>query len=168
MPPIEPLTHAKEEIRPPEPYPRCFFVPDTLSLAEQVQAQNEELRRLNEDLEAMVEERSRSLELSQEILEKLPIPVAGVSREGMIVLSNEAARTTFPALARTPLGADMQQALPAEVTEAVTACLEGEPRRTLSQLPWDGREVALRIEPLKGGLSVRGCILIAELLNNGR
>ena len=58
------------------------------SLHEQVQAQNRKLRLLNLNMEEMVQLRTRSLQLAQEILEKIPLPVVGISSEGMVVQTN--------------------------------------------------------------------------------
>ena len=77
---------------------QCFdqydLVQQNRSLMEQIQAQNKELKHLNEDLEKIVEERTSSLRFSKAILEKLPIPVLGVNQEGNIMLVNDAAEET--------------------------------------------------------------------------
>ena len=65
-------------------------------LHEKVLEQNEELKGMNENLEKLVKERTReleiqnqALELSRAILEDLPLPIIGVSSEGNIVLINK-------------------------------------------------------------------------------
>ncbi|MDA8138561.1 MAG: PAS domain-containing protein, partial [Desulfobacteraceae bacterium] len=64
--------------------------------------QNEELRIINENLEAIVAERTqtlemqnRALQLSHAMLEDLPVPIVGVSAELMIVFTNRAANEHF-------------------------------------------------------------------------
>jgi nitrate/nitrite-specific signal transduction histidine kinase len=62
-------------------------------------AKNNELKGINENLEAAVKERTQTLEvqnqalqLSQAVLEELSLPILGVSREMIIVLANKAAK----------------------------------------------------------------------------
>ncbi len=69
-------------------------------LHEQVLKQNEELQKINENLEFLVKERTKdlevqnqALELSRTILEDLSVPIIGVSEEGMIVLINREAQS---------------------------------------------------------------------------
>ncbi len=69
-------------------------------LHKKVLEQNEELKKINENLEKLIQERieeleiqNHALELSRIILEDLPIPVIGVSVEGMIVLINQQAQS---------------------------------------------------------------------------
>ena len=68
-------------------------------LHEKVIAKNNELKSINENLEAAVKERTRTLEvqnqalqLSQAVLEELSLPILGISREMIIVLANKAAK----------------------------------------------------------------------------
>lgn len=68
-------------------------------LHEKVVAKNNELKSINENLEAAVKERTQTLEiqnqalqLSQAVLEELPLPILGISNEMIIVLANKAAQ----------------------------------------------------------------------------
>ena len=65
-------------------------------LQRKIVEKNEKLRSINLNLGAVVKERTKkleiqnqALELSRAILEDLPIPIVGVSNEGMIVLLNQ-------------------------------------------------------------------------------
>ena len=140
------------------------IVQQNRQLVEQVRRQNEDLRRMNEDLEQAVEDRTRSLRLSQEILEKLPIPVVGVGADGMFVFSNDVARRTFPELSATSLGADMARVLPQNVAEIVTRCLREAAPFEPPPLQWGGHEVRVHVEPLLGPQQTRGCILMWEVV----
>jgi response regulator RpfG family c-di-GMP phosphodiesterase len=78
------------------------------SLHATVMKQNQELTSVNENLERIVSQRTRALEvqnralqLSHAILEDLPWPILGVSSDMMIVLANNAAQKT--ALAGHPI-----------------------------------------------------------------
>lgn len=130
-------------------------------LVEQIQVQNDQLSKLNRDLEHRVAERTRTLSLSQEILEKLPVPVVGVSPEGMVVLTNEKVRELFPS---TPfvMGSFARTLLPGEVAGELDRCL-GEGRQCrLENISMTDRKAHLRIDPLISGGHVRGCIMIME------
>jgi FixJ family two-component response regulator len=133
-------------------------------LLEQSRRQNEQLKRLNERLEEAVQDRTRSLQLSQNILEKLPIPVVGVSREGIIVMANESARQIFPEIPGLCMGMDYDEVFPPEVIELVRRCLcDGQPCDSRG-CKWNGHRLHIRIEPLADGDLLRGCILALEVL----
>lgn len=67
-------------------------------LTEKIIEQNERLNKMNEELELKVKERTRDLkiyieglEVSQSILEHIPVPVVGISRNGLLVYMNSSA-----------------------------------------------------------------------------
>jgi response regulator RpfG family c-di-GMP phosphodiesterase len=67
------------------------------TLHQKVLEQNESFRQVNDNLENLVKERTREVEiqnqalaLSHAILEDLPVPIIGVSTESMVVLINKA------------------------------------------------------------------------------
>ncbi len=132
------------------------------SLNEQIRTQNRKLRRMNMSLEEMVHLRTRSLQLSQEVLETLPLAVVGISSEGMIVLTNLAAEKLIDSLRHVAPGTDVTEALPEQLADAVMLQLGGnEPPGPLS-LKWDGRQVAVQIRTLTRDGTIRGCILMLE------
>ncbi|MBT8340722.1 MAG: response regulator [Desulfatitalea sp.] len=78
------------------------LVEDNQRLYDMTVEQNEELRRINENLEQIVSERTESLErqnrvlqLSHAILGDLPVPIIGISAEGIVVLVNNAVHDHF-------------------------------------------------------------------------
>lgn len=133
-------------------------------LMEKIKVQNEELRRLNEDLEDTVAERTQSLRMSQEILAELPVPVVGVSKEGIIVLVNEIARKTFSSLGQLGPDIDMQDIFPAEIIEKLELVFRDTTQEEICPftIRWDDRDVHIRLSSLKGKDDVRGCILMLE------
>ncbi len=131
-------------------------------LMERTRKQNLELRQLNENLEEMVEERTQSLQLSQEILEKLPIPVIGISREREIVLTNLAAKNLIPVLYQMLPGSEIDRILPEEAIEHVLEALNGSCPDEPVPFQWDNKGLVLRLQPLGGDGASRGCILIVE------
>lgn len=132
------------------------------SLLGQVRAQNEELSRLNRHLEETVEERTRSLRLSQEILDRLPVPVLGVDREGIVVFTNEAVGRTFPELGSVCLGADARDVFSEDVADMIAARMgEG---TSGAPLPFtlQGQPVRLRMAPIGEHGEARGSILVMD------
>jgi len=132
-------------------------------LLEQSRAQNRELQRLNNSLETVVQERTRSLRLSQDILENLPIPVIGVGRERIVVSANRIARELFPASQR--IGENVGEVFPAQIAEWVTPHLTGEAKSDVRTCEWDGYRICMRVEPLRDGDTVRGCVLVPEVIS---
>ena len=145
---------------------QCFDQHDLIrqnrELIGQIQKKNETLQCLNETLEQLVEERTQSLQFAQEIVEKLPYPVLGVSREGFAALANEAARHLLSSTAFF-LGTDLDVFLPADVAEAVTRRLNGQgPGCDTLSFPLNGHMIRSEIIPLRHQHTVRGCILLME------
>ncbi|MBD3220187.1 response regulator [bacterium] len=95
------------------------------ALEEQLKRQNQELQRLNENLEAIVTERTRSLVFAQEVLENLPLGVIGVSREGEVMVTNSFVSARFPDLGPIPPGEDVGDVLPGELMHLVQASIAG-------------------------------------------
>ena len=143
---------------------QCFEHYDLLrqnqDLLEQVQLQNEELKELNEGLEEMVKRRTLSLQLSQKILEKIPLSVLGVSQEGMIVLINERASRMFPSSIHMPLGLDVRLVFPPDVAEHIVRSLTGENSEQPLVFQFYEQPVRMKIETLKEQGSIMGSILM--------
>ena len=144
---------------------QCFEQYDILQqnsrLAEQSRQQNDELRELNEGVEQIVETRTWSLRLMRGIVESLPVPVVGVSLEGMIVMANESVRRAFPALQHTPPGTHVRHVFPPEAVRFITLALEGAATSDQSQtFVWNQRPVHMHIQTVREAGAVAGCILM--------
>lgn len=148
---------------------QCFEYYEILTqnarLTEQTRLQNEELQRLNERLEEGIQDRTRSLQLSQEILEELPLGIIGVSQEQEVVFINEYARTTFPALQQILPGAELAEVFPESLSKLVIAGLQGTETRNAVDLIWDHIQSSVRIKPLVENNIRRGCVLVVEALS---
>ena len=151
---------------------QCFehhdLVRENRELVLALRNRNRELQELASRLEVLVQERTRTLQLSQEILHALPVPVIGVDPDGMLVVSNDAVAGTFPSLQSLALGMEIVDRLPASLLEQVAHCMEGGPSRTTTILPLDGREVAVTSVRLENDGGVRGCVLCLEGHDDGR
>ncbi|HUW56261.1 MAG TPA: response regulator [Planctomycetota bacterium] len=153
--------HLKTSIR------QCFQQYDLLqqnnALTEHSRQKNDELRQLNEGLEQIVERRTWSLRLIRVIVDNLPVPVIGVSREGIIVVANESVRRAFPSLQKTPPGTHVRRVFPPDVVRLITRALEGTGTSPHPHtFEWDDRPVHMHIQPLREAGSVAGCILMPD------
>ncbi|MEE4252940.1 MAG: response regulator [Desulfuromusa sp.] len=95
-------------------------------LNEELQKKNIELHEVNESLEEQVikrtealDIRNRILQVSQGVLDVLPIVVFGIDPEDLIVHCNEYARELFPHGGMGPLGNERKDVFPDEINELI-------------------------------------------------
>lgn len=95
-------------------------------LGEELQKKNIELHEVNESLEEQVikrtealDIRNRILQVSQGVLDVLPIVVFGIDPEDLIVHCNEYARELFPHGGMGPLGNERKDVFPDEINELI-------------------------------------------------
>ncbi len=95
-------------------------------LNEQLQKKNDELREVNENLEDQVikrtealDIRNRILQVSQGVLDVIPVVVFGIDPEQLIVHCNEYARDLFPYGGIGPLGNDRGDVFPPEINDLI-------------------------------------------------
>jgi len=91
-------------------------------LARELQQKNEELGRINQNLEEIVRERTNDilfqnkvLQFSQNILHCLPAAVLGIDPDGLIVQSNRMSNQIFAPEGASLTGRQMHAALPASI-----------------------------------------------------
>jgi len=98
-------------------------------LAGQLLLANDELMRINRELEQRVERKAdeivhdlKTLQMSQQVLEILPLAVIGIDRDGLIVISNQMARRLFSTEGTGPslLGASANTVIPADLWACVS------------------------------------------------
>lgn len=135
-------------------------------LSEKVMEQNEALGKINEDLERLVQERTMALEnqncaleLSHAILEDLPMPVVGVSAEGMVVLMNRAAQEISASGKRFELGKALTECASGDVVEKTTIALCTHERKALERCSMDESSYQIDFIPLSGRFLGNGVIL---------
>jgi len=144
---------------------QCFHHYDLMTenrnLLMQVQDQNLKLKQFNDELETIVQQRTHSLKLAQEILWKLPIPVLGISDERALVMLNDAAQKVFFQDYPWSLGGDVAGILPSNLIERIDHCLRHEsvPEES-GPVTLSGRKFHHQVVPLSDGGKVRGCILL--------
>jgi len=138
----------------------------TRRTTEQFRARNAELRRSNTRLEMVAGQRTQALQLYREMLEKVPVPVIGVSRDGTLLSANQAAADLISPLREMRPGAAMREVLPGHLADTVGLWLRGERPADLPPLNWNGRNVAVRIEPLRERDNLTGCMLVLAKLED--
>ncbi|MEZ6046051.1 MAG: response regulator [Planctomycetaceae bacterium] len=130
--------------------------------------QNEELRVMTRQLEELMEVRTQSLELVQEIVSLLPIPILGISVERLITVINPAAvellSTKFP----ISIGMDIDSVLPPELISMLEKCSLTSPQQADPQTECD-RQITVNDVPVRVrsfGLHnrqfIRGGLLLLE------
>ena len=142
-------------------------------LHEKVLDQNEELRKTNENLEMLVKERTmelemqnQALELSQAILEDLPLPIIGADAQGLIVVINKAAKSLSLDGKEIELGREVDDYFPADVKEKIACALETNRAKTVQN--WKGAHSTydVTVTPLTERFERKGAILSLKSLFN--
>ncbi len=129
---------------------------------EKIFSRIEELSDINLSLEEKITERTEALFFYQELIKKIPIPVIGISEEGLIVLSNEALGAAFPELKTIAAGTEMQDVLPPPVVKLIELYLKGMPPKEAMRFTFHKRMARVRIAALKKKRAMRGCVLVLE------
>ncbi|NOQ41443.1 MAG: response regulator [Desulfuromusa sp.] len=95
-------------------------------LNQELQKKNAELQAANENLENLVQKRTEALDLrnrvlqvSQGVLDVLPVVVFGIDAEQMIVHCNDYAQDLFPYGGIGPLGNDRREVFSSEINELI-------------------------------------------------
>ena len=136
-------------------------------LDQKVLQQNEELKRINENLEALVQERTKeleiqnqALELSRAVLEDLPVPIIGISGEGMIVLINEQVKTLRSGDGGIEIGRELRDCFSTDVQEQVTGVLATNTPQTVKGYRLSNEAYDVDVVPLSGKFCGKGIILM--------
>ncbi len=137
------------------------IVQENRALTAQSERHVKELEKLNGLLQCSVEERTRSLQFSQEVFENLPLSVVGISQEEEIVLTNETARGEFDALRSLIPGTDMSDILPAEAVAAIQACITTTECENF-EFTWEDKSYSARPQKLGSSAEPRGLVLLVE------
>jgi response regulator RpfG family c-di-GMP phosphodiesterase len=136
-------------------------VQENKRLQKQSERQVEQLKNLNALLEGNVEERTRSLSFSQEVLDTLPLIVLGISQEEEVVLTNGTARKKIPTLETMIPGTEMDEILPESAVEVIRNHLESLNQDSF-EFDWNDLHLKGRTSPLGSEEAPRGCVLLLE------
>ncbi|MBW2062661.1 MAG: response regulator [Deltaproteobacteria bacterium] len=138
-------------------------------LHERVLEQNQQLKKMNENLEDMVQKRTKeleiqnqALELSRAILTDLPVPIMGISPDGMIVLINNEAQSLSVEGEDIQIGKNLKDYFGAEAEEKISSTISSEMSQTLEDRRISGEARHLIFTPLSGRFAGEGIILTLE------
>lgn len=145
------------------------LIRENTELNETIRTQNEELRSLNENLEAKVRERTAALQLrnqalslAQDMLEKLPVGVAGISLKEEIALINNEMVSIFGLAGKPILGMKVEQCFPERVREIVKDTLRAGDGLEFPEYGFDGCRLNLKTCVIEGPEEPRGIMVIAR------
>ena len=142
-------------------------------LHEKVLEQNEELKSINENLEVLIQERTKeleiqnqALELSHVILEDLPVPLIGVSVEGMIVLINRQAQSLSKSGKSIEIGKRVSDYFSNDMEEKMDKAMKSDTSQILKGYRLSGTSYDIDLIPLSGKFSGKGVVLSLRKLRN--
>ena len=135
-------------------------------LNQKVVQQNEELKRVNDNLEGLVQKRTmeleiqnQALELSHAILEDLPIPIIGISSEMMIVLINSKAQTLSFDNGSVEVGMRLSEFFSSDLEEKITDVLTANTCDTFKEYRFSEATYDLDFIPLSGRFCGKGVVM---------
>jgi response regulator RpfG family c-di-GMP phosphodiesterase len=136
------------------------------SLHKKILQQNEELKRINENLEIMVKERTAALnlqnsalELSRAILEDVPLPVIGVSKEMLIVVINLSAQSIIINDKRIEVGKRISNYFPDEIVNKVNYVISYNRRDQIWGYKLSDEIYNVVFAPASGSFSGKGAVI---------
>ncbi|MCW7753242.1 response regulator [Desulfobotulus sp. H1] len=133
-------------------------------LQQTILEQNQILKNSNANLERAVRERTRelklqnhALELSRTVLEALPLPVLGISSEGVVAVANENAMAFFSDEPEFAPGAEAKRFLSPQIIQAIALAIQENAPRVIRPSP---EKPAISVTPLRGRFLGAGAVLL--------
>jgi len=149
---------------------RYELMRENKKLQEEIRKQNEELKTLNQQLEERVKDRTKELEisnqvllLSQEILHHLSNPIVGISSDGMIVLINKEAQDVYEENGITLMGKDIVDVFSEDMVNIIQKTFQAQKIQTADNITYNHHHLTLKCLPLSGQFAERGIILETEM-----
>jgi response regulator RpfG family c-di-GMP phosphodiesterase len=141
------------------------------TLHEKVLEQNETFRQLNDNLESLVKERTREVEiqnqalaLSHAILEDLPVPIIGVSTELMIVLINKAVHDVDTEI---QIGRPVSDYVSEDCEKKIMEVMTSGASQAMSGTAIGNSLRDIDVTPLSGRFSGKGAVLTVKAQDSG-
>ena len=142
-------------------------------LQEKIMKQNKELKKINENQEALIQQRTevleiqnQALELSHAILEDLPVPLIGVSVEGMIVLINRQAQSLSKSGKSIEIGKRVSDYFSNDMEKKMDKAMKSDTSQILKGYRLSGTSYDIDLIPLSGKFSGKGVVLSLRKLRN--
>jgi response regulator RpfG family c-di-GMP phosphodiesterase len=139
---------------------------DNKCLHDQVFQKNEALKKVNENLEQIILERTQSLEfqnralqISHAILDDIPLPILGISSEMMVVMANKAARQNMGHERQIEVGDSVIDCFDETVEAGLMRCLGNLEKERISARCRNGHALAMDLIPLTGRYRGQGIIM---------
>jgi len=137
-----------------------------INLHKKILQQNEELKRINENLESIVKERmaelkiqNRALELSRAILEDIPWPVIGISREMTIVIINISAQAISINDKKIEVGKRISSYFPPDIIDRVNYVIANNRPDELWGYKLSGMVYNMAFAPSSGSFRGKGAVI---------
>jgi len=153
-----------------EAFQRYEMRMENARLARELEDANEELTRINHELEQRVEEKTREvlrnlniLQVSQEVLERLPVAVLGVGDDGIIAIANRSALRLFSKDGSRPLlGETASEVIPVELLSCVLDEKSGGHDGILNYQLAGGRQAKCWCCPMGESSQSKGLVLVID------
>lgn len=136
----------------------------------QVIARNLELKKINEDLESTVKERTRTLELqnsalelSRAVLEDIPMSVIGTAEDGTIALINQQSGKLRFENRNIMVGENISDYFSEKIVCLAEESLRANRRIVEKNYPINGRMFNLYLSPLSGRFAGKGTVMTLML-----
>lgn len=142
-----------------------------IQLSRELEIKNQELQKINDNLEKLVEERTaellmqnRILTCSQNILDSLPVGVVGIDPDGVVVQCNKKGLDFFSQGDGNILGLDRNESFTDEINELIDRILEkGECKRHIAD---NGSTVEMKGVHMKYPNGQEGIIMVFDEASN--
>lgn len=135
-------------------------------LNNKIMAQNEELKHLNDRLESLVKERTeeliirnKALELEQAVLSDLPVPILGLSSDGMIAMTNYALDAMFKSTDLFEVGGLIDANFPEDTVRRIKLALSEQHCVEFETRSLGGVGCIIHCVPLSGNFRGQGMVL---------
>lgn len=136
-------------------------------LHETIIRKNEELEKINRNLEHMVSERTKdleiqnqALELSRNILQELSVSVLGISNEKIIVFQNKKAGTLISNRSNFLIGKDISECFPDIVVNKIEEVFKTGKGFSMTEFKLLDGKHNIEITPLTGNFAGKGLVLV--------
>lgn len=144
---------------------QCFehfrLLAKTEILLAQVKRQYLELQVVNQHLEEAMALRTQVLQMTQSIIQHLPIPILGVSEDGVLVMLNSLALKRMSVISPVTLGDSLDEFLPQPIQSHIEEIMATQSLDN-ALIEWPQGNCWLQTIPFKLAGSLRGCILVIK------
>lgn len=127
------------------------------------QRKMQKLEEMNRQLVGTLDQQTASLQRTQQLFQKVPIPLMGINCGGFIDLLSSPIHELPHLFDRLELGMSVHAAFPEPMAECIENHLKN-PEDELSQKPllWEDGQLQLRVISLKDQGAVTGCLIVLE------